>query len=191
MQHFLTTEVKLAVLILSLGVDTLTVAVGLGISGIGKGNRLRVGTSFALFEGGMPLIGFLLGRAIGGLLGSITSVLGIIILFGVGAWILKEALSKEKENNLAIDTWKGLLITSLSVSMDELAVGFSMGALGIPIVLTAILIATQAFLLTFIGTLVGNRIGEKLAGRAELAAGLVLCLLAVLLTVEKLWHINM
>src|SRR5258708_36830722 len=117
MQHFISTDIKLAILILSLGVDTLTVAIGLGISGIGKKNRLRVGTSFALFEGIMPLFGFLIGHLIGGLLGDITSILGIIVLLGIGAWIMKESLSKE-DKKLEIDTWSGLLLPSLSLSLD-------------------------------------------------------------------------
>jgi putative Mn2+ efflux pump MntP len=189
MHHFLTTEVKLALFVLSLGIDTFTVAVGLGMSGIDRKSRLRVGVSFALFEGLMPLIGFLLGQAVSNVLGDIASLLGILILFGIGLWMIKEAFS-ENDKKLQIDTKKGLVFTSLAVSMDELAVGFSMGTLGLPIVLTVILIALQAFVVTFIGTSVGNRIGEVLAERAEIIAGLVLCGLAILLLLENLLHIN-
>ena len=185
MLSFISIDLKLALLILSLGVDTFTVAIGLGISGVGQKNRLRVGTSFAMFEGVMPILGFLFGKVIGGIFGDVTSVFGIAILFGVGAWIIKESLSKENKK-LEIDTWAGLLLTSFSVSLDELAVGFSMGALGFPIALTAILVAAQAFLFTFIGTMIGNRVGEKLAERAEFVAGSVLCLLATLLVLEKI-----
>ena len=190
MHHFLTTEAKLALFVLSLGIDTFTVAVGLGISGIGRKSRLRVGVSFALFEGLMPLLGFLLGHAVSNVLGDIASILGILILFGIGVWLIKEAFS-EKDKKLQVDTKKGLVLTSLSVSMDELAVGFSMGALGLPIVLTVILIALQAFVLTFIGTTFGNRIGQILADRAEFVAGIVLCTLAILLLLEKILHINL
>ncbi len=186
MSHDAATALKLAILILSLGLDTLAVAVALGISGIGRKNRLRVGTSFALFEGGMPLIGFVAGRLVSGAIGDIASLIGLAILFGVGAWMIYEGLSGDKEANFDIDRWRGLLLTSLSVSLDELAIGFSMGALGLPIALTVLLIALQAFVLTLVGTTVGNRIGEELAERAELAAGLVLCGLALVLLGEKL-----
>jgi len=188
--HFLTTELKLALLILSLGIDTFTVAIGLGISGIGKQNKLKVGISFTLFEGLMPLVGFFIGHIVSGLLGDIASIVGIVILFCVGLWIIKEALSSKKENEIKVDNWQGLLITSLSVSLDELAVGFSMGALGLPIALTVILIAAQAFILTFIGTRIGNKIGETFAERAEFIAGVVLCCFALLLILEKVLHIN-
>lgn len=70
--------------------------------------------------------------------------------------------------------------------MDELAIGFSMGALGLPISLTVALIAAQAFLLTVIGTAIGHRVGEELAERAETVTELVLCGLALSLGAEKL-----
>lgn len=180
------TALKLAVLVLSLGLDTVTVAVALGISGIGRRQRVRVGVSFACFEGGMPLLGFLAGRAVSGAIGGIASMLGIALLFGVGVWMVYEAVTGEDEPKLAVESWRGLILTSVSVSLDELAVGFSMGALGLPIALTVILIAAQAFVLTLVGTAIGNRVGEELAERAEVVAGIVLCGLAVVLAIEKI-----
>jgi putative Mn2+ efflux pump MntP len=186
LSHDLSNYFKLAVLVFSLGLDTLTVAVSLGIAGIGRRNRFRVGASFATFEGGMPLVGFVAGRLISGATGDIASWVGIVVLFAVGAYMVSESFSGEDEPNFSIDTWRGLLLTSLSVSLDELAIGFSMGALGLPIVLAVVLIAAQAFLLTFVGTALGNRIGERLAERAEMVAGVVLAGLALVLVVEKL-----
>lgn len=193
MPRDLATAVKLALLVLSLGMDTLAVAVALGISGMGKRNRLRVGAGFALFEGGMPLVGFAAGRLVSGALGEVASITGIVILFAVGAWMIHEGFAEAETDSQesaslsrSIESWWGLVLTSLSVSLDELAIGFSMGALGLPIGLTVVLIAAQAFLLTLIGTSIGNRIGEELAERAEMVAGIVLCGLALLLVGEKI-----
>jgi len=177
---------KVGVLVLSLGLDTFTVAVSLGMSSVGRSDRLRVGASFALFEGGMPVVGFVIGRAASGVLGDLASLMGIVVLFGVGAWMVFEAVAGDEEARVDIEDWRGLVFTSISVSVDELAIGFGMGALGLPILVTVILIAAQAFVLTLVGTTVGNRIGERLAERAEVAAGLVLCGLAVILVGEKL-----
>ncbi|MGI8824972.1 MAG: manganese efflux pump MntP [Chloroflexota bacterium] len=170
---------------LSLGLDTLTVAVGLGISGAGRPNRVRIGASFALFEGGMPLVGFFVGKAASSAAGDIASLAGIAVLFAVGGWMIYESVSGEEDAAFDIDSLRGLILTSLSVSMDELAVGFSMGALGLPIALAVGLIAAQAFFLTFVGTTLGHHIGEKLAARGELVAGIVLAGLAIILLGEK------
>jgi putative Mn2+ efflux pump MntP len=184
LSHSLPSTLKLAVLVLSLGIDTLTVAVALGIAGIGGRDRLRVGISFALFEGGMPLVGLLVGRLVSGVAGDIATYLGIAVLFGVGAWMVYEAVSGAEEE-IAVDSWRNLMLTSLSVSLDELAVGFSMGAVGVPVAAAIVLIAAQAFILTWLGTRLGNVIGERLAERAEVVAGIVLAGLAVVLLVEK------
>jgi putative Mn2+ efflux pump MntP len=178
--------VKLAMLVFSLGIDTLSVAVALGISGIGRANRLRVGLSFSLFEGVMPLIGLSLGRVSGSLLGGVASFVGIAALFGVGAWMAYESVWRDEDAPFDIDGWSGLIVTSLSVSLDEFAVGFGIGALGLPIVLAVLCIALQAFVLTIVGTALGNRIGERLAERAEALAGIVLAGLALVLLVQQL-----
>ena len=193
MPRDLATAIKLILLVLSLGMDTLAVAVALGISGMGRRNRVRVGAGFALFEGGMPLVGFAAGHLVSGALGGVASIAGIVILFAVGAWMIYEGFAEADTDGQvsasqfrSVESWWGLLLTSLSVSLDELAIGFGMGTLGLPIALTVVLIASQAFLLTLIGTSIGNRIGGELAERAEMAAGIVLCGLALLLVGEKI-----
>ena len=185
MPHDASTLLKIVLLVLSLGLDTFTVAVALGIAGIGQRSRVRVGASFALFEGCMPLVGFVAGRIVSGALGEAASILGIVVLFGVGVWMVFESLSGDEEMDLQVESWRGLILTSISVSLDELAIGFSMGALGLPIGLTVALIAVQALALTLVGTAIGNRVGEELAERAETVAGLVLCGLALVLAVER------
>lgn len=185
MPHDTTTAIKLALLVLSLGLDTFTVAVALGMSGIGGTTRVRAGASFALFEGVMPLAGFGLGQMVSSAAGQAASSLGLLILFGAGVWVLYESMSGSESANMRVDNWKALAVTSLAVSLDELAVGFSMGALGLPIVLSAILIATQAFVVTLIGTTIGRYLADTLAERAGTAAGIVLCSLALVLAAQK------
>lgn len=187
MYHFF--NIKLILFVLSLSIDTAIVSIGLGISGIGKKYYLRLGISFAVFEGLMPLIGFLAGNLVSGILGSITSYLGIILLFGMSIWMFKESF-KDNDKKLHIHTWKGLMLTSLAVSMDELAVGFTMGTLGFPIIPVVILTASQAFVITFLGIFFGNIIGEKFIKRGEILTAVILFALAVLLLVEKLLHIG-
>lgn len=182
----LATPLKIALLVLSLGLDTFTVAVALGIAGIGRRERFRAGATFALFEGGMPLAGFLLGRLISGAVGAIASLIGIAVLFGVGVWMVYESVAGGEDTTVEVGNWRGLALTAVSVSLDELAIGFSMGALGLPVIIIAPLIAAQAFVLTLLGAAIGNRVGERLAEGAEMAAGLVLAGLAAGLAAERL-----
>ena len=65
-------------------------------------------------------------------------------------------------------------MVALSVSLDELAVGFTLGLLHIPILLACVLIALQAFTLTLIGTAPGSCDRQKSGEASGLLSGLVL-----------------
>jgi manganese efflux pump family protein len=80
----------------------------------------------------------------------------------------------------------GLLMTSLSISMDSLGVGVALPATAIPLlpVLMMLSITTTAF--TFIGLAFGARLGERYERRAERLAGFILIVLAGLFTAERL-----
>ena len=54
-----------AALLLPLGLDTFALAAVLGVAGLGPPDRTRVAFVFTAFEAGMPLLGILVGRAIG------------------------------------------------------------------------------------------------------------------------------
>jgi putative Mn2+ efflux pump MntP len=73
----------------------------------------------------------------------------------------------------------------LSVSLDELAIGFSLGLLSVPIVPAIVLIAAQAFVVSQVGFALGRRVGEATREGAERLAGAVLIVIAGALLVAK------
>jgi putative Mn2+ efflux pump MntP len=174
-----------AFLFLSLGLDTLAVSVSLGLSGLERRQQLRVGVSFALAEGVMPLVGFVLGSAVAQTVGDVASFAGIFVLLALGIYTIREAIHEESPNYTVDSVWR-LTLLALSVSLDELAVGFSLGLFGVPVFLAVAYIAAQAFLVTIAGIRLGAQLGEVLAERAELVSGLALTALALLLLTEKL-----
>ncbi len=177
------------VLFLSLGLDTLAVSVGLGLSGLPRSRWVRVGVTFALFEGLMPVLGLLIGKSLSEKLGEIAAYAAAVILIVIGLLALREALTEDDNNDGddLVEKTQGnrLLLTGLSVSLDELAVGFSLGVLQVPVGIALIYIAIQAFALTFIGVSFGGRLGAHLGRRAELASGIILTLLGVALLVGE------
>lgn len=174
---------KLIGILLSLGLDTLAVSLALGVHG-NIGHRRRVAASFALFEGLMPVIGFLLGGALRAGIGTGALYGGIGLLILVGLWMIWESRSPD-EGGDGVSSWPVLLLASLSVSMDELAIGFSLGLLGVPIILAVILIAAQAFVITTLGMRLGQIIGDRFSSHAELLAGLVLITLGIVLALQQ------
>jgi putative Mn2+ efflux pump MntP len=74
----------------------------------------------------------------------------------------------------------------LSISLDELAIGFTLGLLRLPALLVVVLIGAQAFVLSQVGLRVGARIGASLRAGADRFAGLTLTALGVGLLVQRL-----
>ena len=173
------------VLFLSLGLDTLAVSVGLGLSGLARNRWWRVGLTFAFFEGLMPIGGLIVGARLGRAVGVWADYGAAALLILVGVLAIREALSDDDDDDKASSVeGRQLLLTALSVSLDELAVGFSLGVLHTPIGPALAYITVQAFGVTFLGLSFGRRIGERIGERAELVSGVVLTILGIGLAVN-------
>ena len=176
-------------LFFSLGLDTVAVALGLGLAGLPRRHWLKVGLTFALFEGGMPVLGLLIGQGLSATLGEVAAYLAAILLIGIGLLAIREALAGDDDDDQVVTlpdlSGRRLLLAGLSVSLDELAVGFSLGVLAVPIGLALGYITVQAFALTFIGLALGGRVGRYFGERAELVSGIVLLLLGLALLISE------
>ncbi|MGI8857915.1 MAG: manganese efflux pump MntP [Thermomicrobiales bacterium] len=179
-----------AIIFVSLGLDTLAVSLGLGLSGLPRNRWLRVGLTFALCEGLMPVIGLLIGKRLGTSLGEIATYSAAAILIVIGGLEIREAIVDDDDDDdsapLPDDRTRPLIFTGLSVSLDELAVGFALGVLHVSLGPALAYIAVQAFALTFVGLLIGQRLGTALGERAELAAGIVLALLGIAIFISEI-----
>ena len=167
-------------LFVSLGLDTFAVALGLGMKGLSRDRWLKLGLTFGLFEGVMPAVGLLIGRSVTGIVGEAASYGAGVILVALGLWEIRESREvdpagpspKEEQSR---SSW----LLGLSISLDELAVGFSLGVVGSSVGFALTYIAIQAFGVTFLGLAVGAHVGRRLKERAELVAGILLTLLGI------------
>ncbi len=178
------------VLFASLGLDTLAVSLGLGVRGLPRQRWMRIGLVFALFEGGAPIVGLLLGQHVSGWLGEIATYAAGGLLVVLGGLEIREALGEDKVVDAGSDPLhagdlRAVLLAGLSVSIDELAIGVALGVMHVAIGPALAYIAVQAFALTFAGLWLGSRVGHALGERAELAAGILLLLLGLGLIVAQ------
>ena len=74
----------------------------------------------------------------------------------------------------------------LSISLNELAIGFTLGLVGLPTVPVIVAIAVQAFLAAQLGLALGAKVGEELRENAGRLAALALIALGVFVLVERL-----
>jgi putative Mn2+ efflux pump MntP len=170
----------LVLVALSLGLSNFAAAIGIGVSGVSARTRLEVAVVFGLFEAGMPLLGLALGHQLAHNLGHETRWIGGGLLVATGAYGLLTGL---RGRRLAIQTTGQrtgrLVLTGLALSIDNLAVGFALGAYQVPVVLAAIVIATVSVALSLLGLELGARVGARVGDWGELVGSLVLVAVGV------------
>ena len=160
----------------SLGLSNFAVAIGIGISGTSARTRLKVGIIFGLFETGMPIAGLALGRGLAQALGHSARWIGAGLLIGTGAWAVAQVVRGDRTAASAQDGQRGwrLVLTGLAISVDNLAVGFALGAFHVSVAVAAVIIGGISVALSLIGLELGAQIGARAGQRGELLGGLVL-----------------
>lgn len=184
----------LAGLILPLALDTFALSAALGIAGIAPERRMRTSLILSGFEAGMPILGFFIGGFLGHVIGYFAGWAAIAFLVVAGALMLRPGDEEKEQGKLRLlARAQGIAVIDLglSISLDELAIGFSIGLLGLPLVAAVIWIGVQAFGAAQLGMRVGSRIGAELRERTEQLAGIVLIGMAVILLVIKLANGNL
>jgi len=172
--------VALLLVAASLGLSNFAAAVGIGVTGIDARTRLRVGLIFGFFETAMPILGLLLGRGLAGTLGHAAHWIGAGLLIATGIYALAQAVrgagrQQGDDHPAPAGRHTGrLLITALALSIDNLAVGFALGAYRVNFAVAAIVIGVVSVALSLLGLELGSRIGTRTGDRGELIGGIVL-----------------
>lgn len=165
---------------LSVGLDNFGAATALGVSGVDRNLRLRVAVIFGLFEGVMPIVGLLLGHSLAHALGAAADPIAGALLGIAGAYAIGTELAggKEDKEDPELST-KRLVYLAFVLSLDNLVIGFALGAYHLNLVVAAVTIAVVSVGLSLLGLEIGGRIGEHLGRRSELVGGVVLVLVGV------------
>ena len=179
---------KVAALVLPLGLDTFAVAAALGAGGVVPARHMRIALLFTAFEAGMPLIGLAVGAPLGRAIGASAEYVAIGVLIAFGLYTLLGAVENEGRRVAQLAQLRGgtAVLLGVSISLDELAIGFTFGLLRLPVALVVVLIAVQAFVVTQLGLRLGSRLSVHLREGAERLAGVALATLGVVLLAEKL-----
>ena len=180
---------KLLAFVLPLGLDSFAVAAAVGAMQVTTvWQRLRISLVFVVFEGGMPLIGLGLGTALARGIGQVAGYLAGAAVIAIGAWMLlaEDKDEQDKAGRLATSRGLALIALGVSISLDELAIGFTIGLAHLPVTAVIVAIALQAFIAAQLGLAIGARIGERSRERAEQVAGIALILLGAYLITEQL-----
>ena len=169
----------------AIGLDVFALSIAVGIRGLVWPSRLRLGAAFAFAEIFMQILGYGLGAGFGRIAGDIAAWTGLVVLAGIGGWIVYESFQHD-EKQFDVEKPLGLLLASLSISLDSLGVGFALPSLRLPLAPLFATVACTTIAFTLGGLAFGERLGELFERYAERGAGIVLMLLAVAFAAEKI-----
>jgi len=188
--------IEILIIAVGLSMDAFAVAVckGLSTQKLSPKHFLLIGAWFGGFQALMPTIGFLLGSTFEKYITAFDHWVAFIALAIIGANMIKEALSKEDEDECACKQAsfapRVMVGLAIATSIDALAVGVAFAVKGANIFFAAPVIGVITFVLSGIGLLVGNIFGAKYKSRAELVGGIILILMGIKILLEDLGIIN-
>lgn len=178
-------------LAVALAMDAFAVAMSAGVvlPQLTARRLFRLSFHFGLFQGLMPVVGWLIGVRMQTVIAAYDHWLAFVLLMAIGGHMMYEALADDDEQRPRRDPTRGWRLVTLSVatSIDALVVGLTLGVLQVEVWYPALVIGVVAALFTLSGMYLGRRIGAMWGQRMEVLGGIILCALAIKILSEHLW----
>ena len=174
--------IEVIILAIALSMDAFAVSIGLGatkqhskVAPLG----LIVALYFGLFQGVMPIIGYLGGKGILSWAESYTPWIAFVLLLLIGAKMIFDSFSEGIEEDISKITHRILLTLAIATSIDAMAAGFSLTLMRINPLIACFTIGVITFIFSWLGVLVGTKGGIWLESKAEFLGGITLIFMAI------------
>lgn len=143
---------------------------------------------FGLFQGVMPLLGYLFGSLFETWISNAVPIIGFLILAFIGGKMIYESRhKKDEEVEGSILSVKTIVVQAIATSIDALTVGIVyVGAPMLETYITFLLIAVITFALCMLASFIGRKFGDKLSKHAEILGGVILILIGLKMIIEYL-----
>ncbi|WP_379922548.1 manganese efflux pump MntP family protein [Erythrobacter sp. R86502] len=170
-------------LALALAMDAFAVALTQGARcRPGVQGTLAIALTFGLFQGIMPLIGWGIGAVALAYVAAVDHWIAFGLLAFLGARMLR-GNGGDDEADCAL-TGKALMIAGLATSIDALAAGVTLPALGISPMIAFVLIGGITAVMSGAGVMLGRIAGDRWGAWAERAGGVILIALGCKILAE-------
>lgn len=178
--------IELFIIALGLGMDSFSVSIckGLTLKNIEVKTYIKIGLAFGIFQGLMPVIGFLLGQTFKDIISNVDHWLAFILLGIIGINMIREAFEKEEVDD-KLD-FKNLSILGIATSIDALIIGITFAIMNVNIIIASLVIIVVTFIMSIIGVRIGNICGCKFEKKAEILGGIILILIGLKILLEHL-----
>ena len=180
---------EILLIAISMAMDAFAVCLGAGAQKLSPGPRpvFRLAFHFGFFQFLMPVIGWFAGTTILRYISAYDHWVAFGLLAFVGIRMIRSGFDPEAQpdRNDPSRGWT-LVLLAFATSIDALAVGFSLGLVGVTIWYPAVVIGLVTGLVSWLGIFLGNRLGQKFGKRMEIAGGVVLILIGLRIVLAHL-----
>lgn len=179
-------EILLTGIGLSMDACATSICKGLSMKKFDTKKGLIIALYFGVFQGLMPVIGYILGNSFESLITQIDHWIAFVLLSTIGAKMLFDALSNNNESSNDLVDFKTMLPLAIATSIDALAVGITLSFLKVNIFISSLIIGITTFILSFIGVKLGHKFGTKYEKKAQVLGGLILIFIGIKILLEHL-----
>lgn len=155
---------------------------------------LLIAFMFGLFQGVMPLIGYLVGNSFVKYIEKFIPFIALALLSFLGIKMIIDFVKERKENNEQCNiveqklTFKVLIVQAIATSIDALSTGLAFSDYNIYDALIVVgLIAIITFVLCIIGVFIGKKFGTLIRCYATLIGGIILILIGLEIFITGIW----
>jgi putative Mn2+ efflux pump MntP len=161
--------------LLSLGLAADAAAVAAAVGAAGGRRVVRASLVFGGFQGGMAALGAGLGALGGGWYTAWDHVIALVLLVGLGARaVIAGWRGGDDDDAGALEGWPELLAAAVATSVDALAAGVALPALGLGLATSAGVVGGVTTACCLVSGAAGRRLGERFGRPVQIAGGLVL-----------------
>lgn len=181
-----------AFIAVALSVDAFAVSMAASATGHVNTPRaaFRLAFHFGLFQFLMPVVGWLAGAELLPLIESSDHWVAFALLTAVGTHMIVSSRDVNRPAR-SDDPSRGIRLLTLStaVSVDALAIGLSLGVLGVGVWTPCIIVGFVTGAVTLAGIALGRRIHARYGRLAEMIGGIVLIIIAIRIVIYHLYAV--
>ncbi len=183
------TAVEVIVLAFALAMDAVAVSLaeGLRLRRPRCRDALLIAGMFGLFQGVMPVLGWLLAFQFAEAVSAVTPWIAFGMLTLIGAHMVRESFEEDNDHGLtSVVTVRALTPLAIATSIDAAAVGVTFGVLDVQVAPAVTVIAVTTAVLSLVAVFIGARVGERMGRWATLVGGVILVLIGLRIVLAHL-----
>jgi len=173
----------IAIIFIALGLAMDAFAVSISSGAVSKKMQVKhaflIAGFFGFFQAIMPLFGWLLANFAGHFLERFGHWIAFVLLVFIGAKMIYESfkMSDERDSN-PLNIYV-LFVMAIATSIDAFAVGITLSALKVQVLLPILIIGGITFGFSFVGTYIGKLFGHIFESKVEVFGGVILILIGI------------